>query len=311
MPKRKVKDNVYEIKGVDHLFGVMPGNRMVSELVALAEITLPLKQPRRYFAPEAHQQLVLSIKKKGILSPLLVRPKVTGGYELVAGERRYRAAQEIGFEHVPVIVRDLSDVEATEVALLENLQRQDLNPLEETRGILELLSIKLSKSQEDIIAILNFASNHNVAATDNVIRSQEWTAVNEIFATVGRFTPESFRVNRLPLLKLPKDILQALETGKLEYTKAKAISRIKDEQLRKKILQSAIQEKLSLSGIKDRIAKLSLSTHRNKKDQTSEFKRRMDTAYTTLKKRKLWSDPKKKSKLENILQQLETLLAED
>jgi ParB family chromosome partitioning protein len=96
----------------------------------LAEIQPRTQQPRRYFDPEALTELIASVKQHGILQPLLVRKRPSGGYELVAGERRYRAAQEIGLTQVPVYIRDLNDHDAFQLALIENLQREDLNPLE-------------------------------------------------------------------------------------------------------------------------------------------------------------------------------------
>jgi ParB family transcriptional regulator, chromosome partitioning protein len=108
--------------------------------VSISKIRLPSHQPRRYFDPEKLQQLTDSIKQHGVLEPLLVRPLQQGEYELVAGERRYRAAQAGGLEIVPITVRELSDQEAIQLALVENLQREDLNPIEETEGVLELLT---------------------------------------------------------------------------------------------------------------------------------------------------------------------------
>ena len=106
-----------------------------SATAALARIQLPRKQPRRWFDPEKMAHLVKSIQEHGILEPLLVRPLPNGALELVAGERRFRAAQEVGLSEIPIVVKELDDRQALQVALLENLQREDLNPIEETEGI--------------------------------------------------------------------------------------------------------------------------------------------------------------------------------
>lgn len=99
------------------------------EKLALSRIELPARQPRRYFDPQKMEQLVLSVKQHGILEPLLVRViQDSEHYELVAGERRYRAAQTAGLADVPVTIRELSDEQAIQIALVENLQREDLNP---------------------------------------------------------------------------------------------------------------------------------------------------------------------------------------
>jgi len=103
-------------------------------------------QPRRYFDEEALAELAASIKKQGLLQPLLVRPRGEG-YELVAGERRYRAAQMAGLAEVPVVVRELDDRTALELALVENLQREDLNPLEEAQGYQRLVDMGYSQAE--------------------------------------------------------------------------------------------------------------------------------------------------------------------
>ncbi|MDV7393256.1 ParB/RepB/Spo0J family partition protein, partial [Arthrospira platensis SPKY1] len=102
-------------------------------------IKLPAQQPRRYFDPDKLAQLTESVKHNGILENLLVRPLDDNQYELVVGERRYRAAQEAGLTEVPVTIKELTDNEALQISLIENLHREDLNPVEETEGILWLL----------------------------------------------------------------------------------------------------------------------------------------------------------------------------
>ena len=216
-------------------------------------IDLPDSQPRRYFDSEKMGQLTTSIKEKGILEPLLVRPKVGGRYELVAGERRYRAANNLGLANVPVMVKDLTDTEALEVALIENLQREDLNPVEEVEGVLQLLSIKLALSQAEVSKAIYNTTNRTTSDT---------TSTHNITANIQSCLAElginllSFATNRLPLLNLPEDVLIALRQGQIEYTKARAIATIKDEQQRQALLKQAMSEKLSLSQIKSRIAAL-------------------------------------------------------
>ncbi len=127
--KKNNPDEVYTLKGVDQLFDTMSDSEKVFELVALKDILLPESQSRRFFAPQAMGDLTKSVQKKGILSPLLVRPLANNQYELVAGERRLRAAQAVGLKQVPVVIKELSELEAKELGLVENLQRQDLNPI--------------------------------------------------------------------------------------------------------------------------------------------------------------------------------------
>lgn len=305
---QKRKSQPYQIKGVDALFGEPSASEAAAELVPLSQICLPPQQPRYYFEPQAMQELVNSVKQYGILAPLLVRPKGQNSYELVAGERRYRAAQTAGLEEVPVVVRQLTDVEAFELALLENLQREDLNPVEETEGILQLLANKLNRTPEAVTTLLNQAAHSERESVNNVIHSPEWGLVVEAFSSIGKFTPNSFRTNRLPLLNLPQDVLKTLREGKIAYTKAKVIAGIKDEAQRKALLKVAISEDLSLSHIKERIKDLrAVPTGKNEEPSLS-LKSRMNTAYTKAKKSKVWDDPKKQRKLEKLLSELEALL---
>ena len=139
-----------------------PSDRPKSEVqIQITDIHLPPKQPRRYFDAEALQTLATSITQHGVLQPLLVRPHSAGGYELVAGERRYRAAQLSGLSAVPVIVRELDNNEAWQIALVENLQREDLNPIEETEGILDLLALELARPLDEISNLLRLLFNQN------------------------------------------------------------------------------------------------------------------------------------------------------
>jgi ParB family chromosome partitioning protein len=307
MSPRKRSNQPYQIKGVDALLGEPSSTEQAAQLLPLDKIRLPQAQPRRYFDSQALQSLVESIKQHGILSPLLVRPKGQNLYELVAGERRYRAAVSAGLAEVPVVIRELTDEDALQVALLENLQREDLNPLEETEGILQLLALKLNQTTVAASALLNAASHPERNSVDNVIHSSEWQAVVDVFTRVGKFTPESFRTNRLPLLNLPDNIKEALREGRLSYTKARAIARLKDPQERQKLLEAAITEDLSLNEIKEHIKSLQEAKGSLQEDQPPSLKSRMDKAYTKIKKSKIWDDPKKKRQLEKLLAQLEAL----
>ncbi|HEY9664624.1 MAG TPA: ParB/RepB/Spo0J family partition protein, partial [Allocoleopsis sp.] len=193
--------------------------------VALTSIKLPTKQqPRRYFDPDKMARLVASVKVHGILEPVLVRPLKDGNYELIAGERRLRAAQEVGLTQSPVVSREVSDQEALKIALVENLQRDDLNPVEETEAILELLAIALhinTKEVKSLIYQTANAKNRGQALTGNIALQVE--KIESHLIELGRFNLESFRSSRLPLLNLPPKILDVLRQGKLEYTKARMI----------------------------------------------------------------------------------------
>jgi ParB family chromosome partitioning protein len=274
------------------------------QTLSLDRIVTNNAQPRRYFDPDKLEQLTQSVREHGILEPLLVRPLADNHYELVAGERRYRAAQGAGLTEVPVVIKELTDSEALQLALIENLQREDLNPVEETEGILQLLALKLKIEREGVISLLNQLANAKRGFTDNVVRNEEQQIIEGVFASVGKLSVESFRTHRLTLLNLPEDILSALRSGQIEYTKAKAIAQIKDEAERDGLLKDAIAFSLSLSQIKERVKAV-----KPKKEQ-EEVISRVDTISKQLKKSKqLWQDSKKRKKLESLLTQLENLIA--
>ncbi|WP_038048536.1 ParB/RepB/Spo0J family partition protein [Thermus caliditerrae] len=160
----------------------------------LAAIRPNAAQPRKRFSQESLEELAASIREKGLLQPLLVRPKGEA-YELVAGERRFRAAELAGLTEVPVVVRDLTDQEALELALVENLQREDLSPVEEARGYQALLAMGLTQE--------------------------------EVARRVGK--ARSTVANALRLLQLPEEALAALEEGRITAGHARALLMLEPE----------------------------------------------------------------------------------
>ncbi|AFH40289.1 putative transcriptional regulator (plasmid) [Thermus thermophilus JL-18] len=215
------------------------------------EVLVPSPQPRKRF--ENLEALAESIREKGVLQPLLVRPLGDGRYAIVAGERRYRAARMAGLSEVPVRVVELSEKEARLFALVENLQREDLNPYEETVGVLALLSEDLGKSVEEVVGLLRrMRKEKRGEAGHNVMASPEAQRVEEVFKVLGRMTWESFVQNRLPLLRLPEDLRTALEEGAIPYTAALELKKVKDEASRRALLEEA-RAGLSLRDLKARV----------------------------------------------------------
>ena len=149
-------------------------------------------QPRRTFDETALSELTASVKEKGILQPILVRPGKTPeeGFEIIAGERRWRAAQKAGVHEVPVVIKQLSDQEVLEIALIENVQRADLNPVEEARGYRTLIS-QFSYTQEELAQVIGKSRSH--------------------------------LANALRLLTLPDEILDLVESGKLSAGHARTL----------------------------------------------------------------------------------------
>ena len=221
-----------------------------TEVVPLS-VLVPQAQPRKRF--ENLEALAESIREKGVLQPLLVRPLGDGRYAIVAGERRYRAAKMAGLAEVPVRVLDLSEKEARLLALVENLQREDLNPYEETLGVLELLSEELGKTREEVVALLHRMQNERRGkATHNVVGSPEAKRVEEVFRALGRMSWESFVQHRLPLLGLPEDLRAALEEGAIPYTAALELKKVKDPEARARLLEEA-RAGLSLRELKAKV----------------------------------------------------------
>lgn len=158
-------------------------------LCGIEELMPNRYQARKNFDKEEHRSLVVSIKKSGIIQPIIVR-RTDGGYEIIAGERRWRAAQEAGLKEVPIIIRELKDIETVEISLIENLLRADLNPIEEASGYQTLLE-KFNLSHEDIS-----------------------TRVGKDRSTI---------VNSLRLLRLPKEIKEAIIQKMISAGHARAI----------------------------------------------------------------------------------------
>jgi ParB-like partition proteins len=170
------------------------------------------KQPRQRFDPDKLRELVESIKSKGVIQPLIVR-KHSKGYQIVAGERRFRAAKLAGVTAIPVVVKELSDAEILEVALVENLQREDLNPLEEAEAYRQLIE------------------EHGLTQDDLATR-------------VGR--QRSTVANTLRLLKLPEMVRRFLENGELSPGHARAILGLSTEAAQLALAKKVIREKLSV-----------------------------------------------------------------
>lgn len=177
------------------------------------EIEPNREQPRKEFDEKALSELADSISRHGVIQPLLVRPLSDGSYQLVAGERRWRAARLAGLSDVPVVIKELSDSEAMEIALIENLQREDLNPIEEAQG-LKLLIDTYGLTQEDCAS------------------------------RVGKSRPAI--ANSLRLLALPDTLLDLVKSGKLSSGHARALLPLSDGEKMLSLAQEIISKELSV-----------------------------------------------------------------
>jgi ParB family transcriptional regulator, chromosome partitioning protein len=188
--------------------------------VPIEELHPNRDQPRRHFDDEALEELAASIRAHGILEPILVRRRPQGGYAIVAGERRWRAAQRAGLKEVPVFVRELSDTQAFEAALVENLQREDLNPVETARALSRLI--------------------------DEHGHTQESVAQR-----VGK--NRSTVTNALRLLKLPGEVLELLELGHLSEGHGRALLGAPDVAAMKRLAHTAVSKGLSVRETERRV----------------------------------------------------------
>ncbi len=188
----------------------------------LEEIVPNKDQPRKTFDEASLEELAESIKKHGVLQPLLVRPIPQGGYQLVAGERRWRASREAGLKEVPVIIRELSDTETMEIAIIENLQREDLNPIEEAEGLQALVE-RCGLTQE------------------------------QVAASVGKSRPAI--TNSLRLLKLPEKVREMTRKGELSAGHARALLAFEDDDVILDIAQNIVKNNLTVRDI-EKLAKV-------------------------------------------------------
>jgi ParB family transcriptional regulator, chromosome partitioning protein len=304
------QDRIFELEELNRQLQELSGNEVFSSVqsaktLPISKIVRDPEQVRRWFDPEKLTSLMASIRSVGIRERLWVRPIANGQYKLIAGERRYRAAIAAELTEVPVEILEIDDDLALTLSLLENLQREDLNPVEEAEGILKLVAQKLQTSTEEAVSLLYKMKNHHEGAVrGNVSPNDQFQVIESVFSTVGRVSWMSFVRTRLPLLKLPQDVLERLHEGKLEYTKAMAIARVKDDDQRQDLLAEAIDDKLSLSQIKSLVAQKKEPKPISK---TLGLQQQFDQAYKAFKRSNIWDDPKRQRRLEKLLAELESL----
>lgn len=214
-------------KGLNALMFENSVDEMVpTNTLSINDIIPNKDQPRKTFDEGALQELADSISQHGVLQPLLVRPLPTGGYQLVAGERRWRASRMAGLKEVPVVVKDLTDVETMEIAIIENLQREDLNPIEEAEGLQALID-KCGFTQE------------------------------EVATSVGKSRPAI--ANSLRLLKLPVSVREMTKEGKISAGHARALLAFDNEAMICEAADNIIRNNLTVRDV-ERLAKMTEKT---------------------------------------------------
>ncbi len=213
-------------KGLDAIFAENDTETGLSSTIMLRldEIEPNRAQPRKEFSEEALTELADSIAQHGIIQPLLVRPLMDGGYQIVAGERRWRASRRAGLSEIPVIVKELTDNQVMELALIENLQREDLTPIEEALGYQTLI--------------------------DSYGFTQEAVA-----KSMGKSRPAI--TNSLRLLQLPHEVLEFLKNGVISAGHARALLALNDEKSMVRLAKKIEKDTLSVREL-ERLVKLAI-----------------------------------------------------
>ncbi|WP_026561628.1 nucleoid occlusion protein [Bacillus sp. J37] len=206
-------------------------------------------QPRTVFSDEKIEELALTIRTHGIIQPIVVR-EVDGKFELIAGERRWRAVQTLGWDVIPAIVKDFNDTETASVALIENLQREELSSIEEAVAYAKLLEL------------------HNL--------TQEALAQR-----LGK--GQSTIANKLRLLKLPEEVQDALLKKLITERHARALIPLKNPELQNTLLEEIIQKQLNVKQTEDRVVKLLEKNNAKPKPRRKAFSRDTRIAMNTIR----------------------------
>ena len=225
-------------RGLESLFSDNSSEVQVKRTLRTSEIEPNRLQPRKSFDDDAIASLADSIKTHGMIQPLVVRPYM-GTYQIVAGERRWRAAREAAVEEVPVIIKDLTDSEAMQIALVENLQRENLNPVEEAAGLKELAD-KYNMTQESIAHI----TGRSRSAVSNSIR----------------------------LLGLPDEVLELIKEGLVSGGNAKVLLSVEDENLVINLASRVAEGTLTVRALESIAASLKKEKKEPEKPSDSYFR---------------------------------------
>lgn len=207
------------------------------KVVDIMEIEPNFDQPRKKFSPEELYELSVSIKQHGILQPLIVRKK-DNKYQIIAGERRYRAARLANMEEIPIIIKDISDEQTLEISLIENIQRQDLNSME-------------------------------LACAYSLLLERFGLTQDQIAEKVGKSRPSITNIMRL--LQLPPYIQQKLRDEEISFGHARAILSIKDSKLQSQVVDCIIEKELSVRDTEKYIQNLLVPKKENKVIHTNPF----------------------------------------
>ena len=220
-------------KGLGALFGegAMMESEAVTSTLPISQIEASLKQPRKHFDGESLDDLSESIRIHGVLQPIIVRQLASGYYQIISGERRWRAARQAGLGEIPVMIIEADDRKAMELGLIENLQREDLNPMEEASGY-------------------------------QVLMQEHGMTQEEVAERVGRSRPAV--ANALRLLSLPKEVQDMVAEGELSSGHARTLIPLNDPNLQIQLAQRIVADGLSVRQTEEMVKRL----QKPKKEQT-------------------------------------------
>lgn len=255
------------------------------------------RQPRRFFNEESLKALAESLRQEGVLQPLMVRPLEDAHFEIVYGERRWRAARLAGLPSVPARVRMLTDSQVELLAAVENLQREDLNRYDEVSYKLRLVAALFETTPEEAIRRLKELRREPESHPEQVAQ------LEHLFTQLGREKWPSFVTNGLPALRLPETLVEAVQTGALEYTKALLIARAPQEH-HEALLKRTLEEEHSHASLTDIVAQLKPTARGDADAQLLSLRRKISP-------RRLGKLPQKqRAEAEKLIRRLHELLSD-
>ena len=236
-------------KGLQALFPGQLNQGATEQLkeIAVDKIRIAPRQPRQIFDPEKLAELAESIKELGVIQPVVVRPGQEGGYELIAGERRWRACKMLGHKTIPAVIKEYHDLEATAVALIENIQRENLNPLEEALAYQQLME-EFHLTQE------------------------------EVSERVGKSRP--FVANMVRLLGLADEVKEMLAQGQLSAGHARALLAVEDAKKQVNLAEKIIKQQLNVRQTEN----LTRTHNEQEKERNTQKRRHKERGLTAAEK---------------------------
>ena len=291
----------YMMQGVQALGG---NDNAAAIWVAIDKIEPWENQPRQYFDEEKLQELASSFQTTGFRGALNVRSLSEGRYQIVAGERRWRAAKVAGLDKVRCLVNDCTDEEALQFGLVENLIREDLSKLEETQGLVDLIAVRLGLSPERVIHIIR--TEGHTDARRSASPSEHISSIIEILDGFG-IDLQTFRSKWLRTLDMPEDLKQAHLRDNLSYNKALQLARIENEAQRQALTAQTICKNLSLRDLTVEVKRL---LARDEKKRPEPLVTRIKKVTRSVQSKTIPKTGEKRKQLEKLIEELEQTLNE-